>query len=175
MFEKFFPDIFVDKFIDITPKLLSDKRISAVILDIDNTLVHYDVEEPTEEVMNWIYSLQEMGIKACILSNAKKPRVEKFNEKLGLNYIYKAGKPSIKGYLKAAELMHVQPYQTAVIGDQIFTDIYGGKRSSMLSILVKPISLIEIWPIRLKRLLEGFILYRYKKSGLGRSSVMKSK
>jgi HAD superfamily phosphatase (TIGR01668 family) len=164
MIEKFFPNIDVNAFGDVTPKMLIDNRISAVILDIDNTLVTYAVEEPTKEVIEWINLLKSNGINACLVSNAKKARVEKFNEKLGINYIFKAGKPKLSGFLKAAEVMHVQPYQTAVIGDQIFTDIYGGRRANMFTILVKPISEVEIWPIRVKRFFEKFIIYFYKNS-----------
>jgi HAD superfamily phosphatase (TIGR01668 family) len=164
MLQRFFPDLILDNFKEVSYEILEKKNIKAIILDIDNTLVTYDQLEPTEDVISWVRDLQKKDIKLSIVSNAKAPRVEKFNKKLNLFIVSKAAKPSTYGFLKALEQMKVEPYQTAVIGDQIFTDIYGGKRANMLTILVKPISNNEIFPIRIKRWVEKFVFYRYYKT-----------
>lgn len=158
MFEKFFPKIYVDNIYEITPELLKSHRIEAVILDIDNTLVTYEMIVPTDEVVEWIEVLKKNKIKVCILSNASKERVAEFSKGLDIYAVHRASKPSTKGFIKAIKEMKVQPFQTAVIGDQIFTDIYGGNKSSMFTILVKPITIKEILPIRIKRMLEKPVL-----------------
>ena len=118
-------------------------------------------KEADEEALNWIESVKKKGFKVCIVSNASQKRVERFNESLKLNAIHRASKPGSKSFLKAMELMGTKPSETAVIGDQIFTDVYGGNRLNMFTILVKPIDSREFIGVRLKRALEGVVLARY--------------
>ena len=53
---------------------------------------------------------------------------------------------------------------TVLIGDQLFTDVWGAKRVGIRNILVKPINPKEEIQIVLKRRLEWIILYFYKKT-----------
>ena len=59
---------------------------------------------------------------------------------------------------------------TLFVGDQLFTDVWGAKRTGIYSILVKPIHPKEEIQIVLKRYLEKIVLAEYKrhmkKSGL---------
>ena len=87
-----------------------------------------------------------------------------FNEKIQVDYIYNAHKPSTKNYLRAMEIMGTDRSNTMFIGDQLFTDIWGAKRSGIRSILVKPIYPKEEIQIVLKRYLEKVVLHFYKKS-----------
>lgn len=86
-----------------------------------------------------------------------------FNEEIGVNYIYDAHKPSTKNYKKAMEIMGTDLHNTIFIGDQLFTDVYGAKRTGIRNILVKPIHPKEEIQIILKRYLEKIVLYFYKK------------
>ena len=56
------------------------------------------------------------------------------------------------------------------IGDQLFTDVWGAKRTGMKSILVKPIYPKEEIQIVLKRYLEKIVLHFYKKENEKRMS-----
>jgi hypothetical protein len=102
--------------------------------------------------------------KACIVSNASKKRVIRFNERLRLYAIHRASKPGTGAFLKASRLMELKPANIAVIGDQIFTDVYGGNRAGMFTILVKPIHKKENTFVMLKRFPEKIVLKKYKKS-----------
>jgi len=86
-----------------------------------------------------------------------------FNEEIGVNYIYDAHKPSRKNYLKAMEMMGTDLQNTVFVGDQLFTDVYGAKRTGIRNILVKPIYPKEEIQIVLKRYLEKIVLHFYKK------------
>ena len=79
-------------------------------------------------------------------------------------YIYKAGKPSVKNYYKAMELMGTKQSTTLFVGDQLFTDVYGANRAGIYGILVRPIHPKEEIQIVLKRYLEAVVLHFYKKS-----------
>ena len=87
-----------------------------------------------------------------------------FNEKIQVDYVYNAHKPSTKNYLKAMEIMGTDKDTTVFIGDQLFTDVWGAKRSGIPSILVKPIHPKEEIQIVLKRYLERIVLFFYKRS-----------
>lgn len=65
--------------------------------------------------------------------------------------------------MKGASLMELKPTETAVIGDQIFTDIMGGRKAKMFTILVEPIDRKELFIVWMKRFPEKFVLAAYHK------------
>lgn len=164
MIEKFYPSLKVDKAQDIKLEMLAKNKIKGLILDIDNTLVPEHVAEADQKAVKWIEKLKEAGFKVCIVSNASQKRVVKFNEKLKVYAIHRASKPGRKAFMKAVRLMEIETYETAVIGDQIFTDIYGGNKLNMFTILVKPIDKREVIFVKVKRIAEKCILAMHEKS-----------
>ena len=159
----FVPDIMFENALDIAPELLLSKGIRVVILDIDNTLVTYGVAEPTEEVIAWIDTLKNAGLGVAIASNNHAPRVELFNEKIGVFATCESKKPSARAVKAACEHFGVQPSETAVIGDQIFTDVWCARNAGALAILVKPIPYPENLFFKCKRVLEKPFIRAYRK------------
>ncbi|MBP5222136.1 MAG: HAD-IA family hydrolase, partial [Lachnospiraceae bacterium] len=102
--------------------------------------------------------------QTLLLSNNKEPRVKSFSDDVNSKYLYRSGKPNPKGYRRAMELLGTTPETTVFVGDQLFTDIWGAKRSGILSYLVKPIHPKEEIQIVIKRYAEWFVLYFYHKS-----------
>ena len=145
--------------------MLLKMGMEAVVLDIDNTLVPHNEPEPTEEVREFLTDMRKHGIKICVVSNNSKDRVEPFCKKLDIEYfVYSAFLPAAYGYVKAAEKMGMKPEKTAAIGDQIFTDIWGGNRAGCVTMLVKPIKLGNEGDfIALKRKMEKIVLERMEK------------
>ncbi len=133
-----------------------------MIFDVDNTLVPHD-EPADERARNLFQEFHAMGMETCLLSNNREPRVAAFAGCVGTKYIYKGGKPSVKGYLKAMELMGTEKDTTIFVGDQLFTDVYGANRTGICSYLVKPIHPKEEIQIVVKRYLEAVVLWFYKK------------
>ena len=86
-----------------------------------------------------------------------------FADEIQAGYIENAHKPSVKNYRKAMELLGTDTGNTIFIGDQLFTDVYGAKRTGIRNILVKPIHPKEEIQIVLKRYLEKIVLHFYKK------------
>lgn len=131
-----------DRVTDISPQKLAAKGIKLVLADLDNTLVPYQVTEPTPELFAWKQALNDNGITLFLLSNSRKPtRPGDFAGKLGIPFIGHAGKPRKKGYLAAMERIGVSPEQTVMVGDQIFTDTWGAHNAGVTPLLVKPIRL----------------------------------
>ena len=127
---------------DIDPAALARRGITLLLADLDNTLVPYGVPEPTEAVRAWNRALEEAGVTLFVLSNNRHPqRPERFAHALGVPFLGHAGKPRPAGFRRAMEQMGRTPAQTAIVGDQIFTDILGGRNAGVLTLLVEPIRL----------------------------------
>jgi len=162
MFERFFPDEYRASAYVIPYEELYKKGYRGVIFDIDNTLVPHD-HPADERAVRLFERLTVTGFSTCLLSNNKEPRVKMFNERIHTGYIYNAHKPSTRNYVKAMEMMGTDVTNTMFVGDQLFTDVWGAKRTGILSILVKPLHPKEEIQIVLKRYLEKIVLYFYKR------------
>ena len=139
LFETFYPDAWMDSTYQIDFDELYKKGYRGLIFDIDNTLVPHG--EPADERAKALFAhLKELGFSCCLLSNNQLERVQMFNKDVQVYFIEDAHKPSRKNYRKAMELMHTDLSNTMFIGDQLFTDVYGAKRTGMANILVKPVS-----------------------------------
>jgi len=163
MFERFFPDEWEESAYCIDYEAYYEAGYRGLIFDIDNTLVPHGADAD-ERAIALIERLKNIGFDICLLSNNKKPRVERFNKDVNVNYIFKAGKPYSKNYYVAAMMTRTSFKSTLVIGDQLFTDIYGGKLAQFHTILVNPIDKKEDFFVRFKRLLEKPVMMFYKHS-----------
>lgn len=163
MIEKYYPDLYCDSIRHIDLAKLKEQGIKGIILDIDNTLVPMHSMDADENAISWIKELKDTGFVVCILSNATEKRVLRFNKNIDVIAIHRAYKPAGKAFLKAANQMGLEPESIAMVGDQIFTDIHGGNKANMYTILVKPIDKKEILFVRLKRGPEKLVLGSFNK------------
>lgn len=162
LFNSFYPDEYLDSAYDIDYEDLYKKGYRGIIYDIDNTLVPHGF--PSDDKSLALFKrLRLIGFKTMVLSNNKEPRVKMFCDVVDTPYIFKANKPGRRGYQNAMRLMDTSCKNTLLIGDQIFTDIYGARRTGIYSILVKPIHPKEEIQIVLKRILEKIVLFFYLK------------
>jgi len=162
MFKMFFPDDRASSTYSIDFKKLYARGYRGIIFDIDNTLVPHGA--PADQKAKALFEeLRADGFKTCLISNNKEPRVKPFADAVGSRYVFDAHKPSRKNYLKAMQIMKTDIKSTVFIGDQLFTDVWGAKRTGMYNILVMPINPKEEIQIVLKRYLEKIVLYFYEK------------
>lgn len=167
MINTFYPDLYLNSVDEITPQILHDNKIQGIILDIDDTLVGFRATVPSDSVSSWIKTMKENNIKLCILSNNNSKRVKTISELYDLPGVHRAFKPFRRGFYAAAKLLGLKPNQTAVAGDQIFTDVWGANVSGMFSILIKPIDKRNDILFRLKRGLERRIIKNYDRRKAG--------
>ena len=160
MFQNLYPDEDYDSSYDIDYEAYYQQGYRGILFDVDNTLVEHD-QPVTLEAIGLFERLQAMGFETCVISNNREDRVKPLADTLESHYVYKAGKPSARGYREGMEHMGTTSETTLFVGDQIFTDIWGANRAGMHSILVKPIAKHEEIQIILKRRLEWFILRGY--------------
>ena len=149
---------------DVTPEFLQKAGIEVLLSDIDNTLAPYEQPEPDAQIVAWVGSLQKAGIRLAFLSNNHAERVELFNKTLGVPVCYDAHKPLVKNAKKMMKRLGGNKKNTALIGDQIFTDVLCAHLGGFRAILVPPIVDRTDRGTRFKRRLEkGFLKRYYKK------------
>lgn len=149
---------------DITVGFLKENNITALLLDVDNTMsVAHGNKTLRAGLPEWLSKMKENGISLIILSNAKKERAKRFADSVGLPVVGLAAKPLPFGYLKAVKSLKVKRKNAAMVGDQVFTDILGGKLSGVKTILVTDITPEDKLNFKIKRSLEKKLLKRWKK------------
>jgi HAD superfamily phosphatase (TIGR01668 family) len=145
------PGYSVNKNTDISPTLLINAGIKFLMIDIDNTICSYDEKMPAEEIHAWISGLKENGITPGLVSNSSRlMRVHEFAEAFDIRSVAKAGKPSTHNMRHLIESSGFSLNESAMVGDQIITDVLAANRLGILSIIVKP-----------KKLKNIFFLIRY--------------
>lgn len=133
------PDLTAQTVYDLAPADLVRRGVRFVILDVDNTLAPYTVQEADENMRAWVDGLRGAGLELFILSNNRGERPARFAAALGLPFRKKAWKPFPR---QARAVMAERGYsgaETAFIGDQIYTDVACAKWCGARAVLVHPI------------------------------------
>ena len=158
-----YPKLYLSSVKDITIEILNKNNIKALILDIDNTLIDY-YKNLSEDIIKWAAGLKQQGIILYILSNTnKEEKVRTVAEKLKIEYEFFAKKPFKKGFIKIQKKLNIPESNIGVVGDQIFTDVIGGNRCNMFTILVDPVDSKDFWYTAWKRPLEDKIKKKLNK------------
>lgn len=159
--KKLYPDLLYEKIEDIDLELLKERGIKGFILDIDNTLVipHTHADDRAKA---FVKKIKDNGFKACIVSNNIYERAKAFAEEVDLDFVCDGNKPSARPFNLAKDKLRLENKEIAVVGDQIFTDVWGGNRQNMTTILVNPICDKENKFIKFKRMMERLIMRGYK-------------
>lgn len=138
---------------DISLEYLRQQDVRLVMLDFDNTIVPYTTDIPTPEMARWLYALRASGLQVCVVSNSKKPRVVEFCRQYGLDCVTHARKPFPNGIRRCLQRYGIPAERSALIGDQIYTDVLGANCAGVCSILVSSIHNHTIW-LQLRHVLE---------------------
>ena len=162
----FLPDAHVNSIYDIELEQLKERGIKGIIADLDNTLVGAKEPLANPKLESWFKSVKQLGIQVVIVSNNNESRVSTFAKPLSIPFIFAAKKPQNRAFRKALNLMNLSPEETAVVGDQLMTDVLGGNRSGLHTVWVKPVSAADDgFFTRMNRRMERWVLLRMKKKG----------
>lgn len=160
------PDAVYESLYMVDLDALAARGIRGLIVDLDNTLVEYGNSAVPIEARDWVRGARAKGFKVCIASNARTGRVRSFAAAFGIPGIANAGKPIRRAFRRAMRLLGTTPSETAVIGDQVFTDVLGGNRMKAYTVLVNPLSKKELGATRMMRRLERKVLKRLVRRGM---------
>ena len=162
-FQRFYPTYNYKSVENIPYYLIEENNIKLILIDMDNTIIDKKGNY-SKDIKEWIDRMKRSGIKIYIFSNSILSKlVRKVSKELKVNYYYSAKKPFLKGFKEITKREKVKPENMLMIGDQLFTDIWGGNRFGIKTILVKPISQKEGLYTKCKRPFEKLVLKKYNK------------
>lgn len=164
--EKFMPDMYQKSIHTINYDKLYESGIRFLLFDLDNTIACIEVKKPNQKLKKLFNNLQKKGFKIIIFSNAFKNRIKPFAEELKVEYNSRSGKPKSRGFIKIMKKYNFEPYQTALIGDQLLTDVKGGNKVGITTILINPISSKEFIFTKVNRIFERRIFAKMSKQNL---------
>lgn len=152
------PDVVVSAAHDVTPELLSDRGVKAVMVDLDDTILASNETQPGENIRSWLNSLRDAGLPVALVSNGARERVERCCQELEIEGFHLAGKPFWWAFQRGLKRLGYSASETAMIGDQLFTDVLGANLAGMVSVLVRPLTPGKLPHTRAARYLERWIL-----------------
>lgn len=161
MFDRFYPDVYIKNIYSIDYEKLKELNIHTLVFDLDNTLAPFDIEYPDEKTKLFLDKLVADGFLVLIVSNNALERVTKFTKTLNVSFIHKAGKPKISKIKNFILESGGKLEESAIIGDQLFTDMWVGTRLNILKILVEPIATRDEFTVKLKRGIEKLVFKNY--------------
>ena len=162
----FIPDMYQKSIYTINYEKLIEDGIRCLLFDLDNTCVPYVEKKPNQKLKDLFDRLKEMGFKVIIFSNAPKKRLEPFKNFLVVDCSYSSKKPSKRKFLKVLKMFNFDLSETAIVGDQLFTDIFGGNRVGIKTILVNPMSSEDMIFTKIFRILEKRQYSKMNKRGI---------
>lgn len=162
IFRKFYPTYKYKSVESIPYSLVEENNIKLIMLDMDNTIIDYKESKYSKEMKEWAKRMKRNGVALYILSNSPFGKlVKRIAAELGMKYYYNAGKPSLRGFKKIMEIEKVEKENMLMVGDQIFTDVFGGNRFGIKTVLVSPINSKERLHTKVKRPFEKIVIKRY--------------
>jgi uncharacterized protein len=168
MLHRFCPRLVVPTVTALPPEFFLSQGLTAALLDLDNTLVQWHQTAVEPAVAEWVAGLAAAGVRCCLASNTHRPgRLAELAQSLGVPFERGVAKPWGAGLRRCLARLGAAPEETAMIGDQIFTDIWGGNRCGLYTILVQPMSAREFIGTRmLSRPLEKAVLAALRRRGM---------
>ncbi|MEA2022264.1 MAG: YqeG family HAD IIIA-type phosphatase [Candidatus Caldatribacteriota bacterium] len=165
MFEILKPKAYLESLTNIDLKKLKNKmKIKGIVIDLDNTTVAWGEDDVDVNIKKWINEAKEINISICLVSNTLSGRVKKFAEIFNIPYLSNSFKPFNLSFKKATKILKTEYSETIVIGDQIFTDILGGNRLNIYTVLVAPLGKRDSIGTFIQRSLEKLILAYWLKT-----------
>lgn len=146
---KTYPDV-----THITRRELDALGVRTLLLDLDGTLMRSGSTDMRADIAEWIRELSKTGTVIFLLSNNRSPeRVRAVAERFGLPWTWHAGKPRRSALDAVRQELAPEPDSTAVVGDQIFTDMLLARRCGVMGLLVESMD-DHRWYYRLRLLAE---------------------
>lgn len=163
--EKLRPDIYQKQLRDIHFNVLKEEGIKVLLFDMDNTILKYKKKEIDQELKDMIKALKH-EFTVLLFSNAGYAKVKKISESLDVDFLATVFKPSKLGFKKVFKKYKVIPEEVAIIGDQLFTDIKGGNKMGITTILIDPLDENESFFTKINRIREKKMMKKMGAAGL---------
>ena len=159
MFKIFQPTWHAHAIYDLTPEVLREHGIKAVLTDLDNTLIAWNNPYGTDQLRQWLKQMKAANMPVMVVSNNSYQRVGRALANFSLPYIAYSLKPLPFGVKKALQHLHINLDEAVLVGDQLLTDILAGHTSGVRTILVDPIVSSDAFFTKFNRMFEKIIFH----------------
>ncbi len=156
------PDAMVERVEDISPEMLAGWGTRGIALDLDNTIVPWHTAQLRPGIAAWVAALQRAGMRICLLTNNYAQHARDVAAALNVPIVAGALKPAPFAFRRALKAMGTGSAASVMVGDQLFTDVLGGKLVGMRVVLVQPIGAREFPTTKIMRLLERPFIARLR-------------
>ncbi len=164
--KNYIPDIYQKSIYLIDYSKLLSSGIDTLLFDLDNTILEPKEKEISSKAKDLFVSLKQKGFKIIIFSNSSKKRVLRSSKYLGVRGVYFALKPLGYKFKKLINEYDFDKNKMAIIGDQLLTDILGGNKIGIKTILVVPITIDDSIFTIFNRFIERRIMKKLEKKDL---------
>ena len=135
------PNLSLRSIYELTPARLNELGIRFLLLDLDNTLAEYGCAAPEARLIEWLKDIEHAGVEPFILSNNRHDHPARFSQMINIGFVGKAKKPNPAVLLRVMKEHGYEKSETALVGDQIYTDIFCARRAGVLAAAVRPVSI----------------------------------
>jgi len=156
--EKYIPDIYVKSIYYIDYEKLKERGIKCILFNLDNTIAPLSIKKPNKKIKDHFQKLKNMGFKLIIFANSGKTRLKPFKEELEVDCAFSCKKPMRKKFDLILKEYKYNISEVVIVGDNIITDVLGGNKVGITTILVNPISNKEKFVTKLCRICEKKIM-----------------
>lgn len=136
---------------DITPEVVRELGLEAILFDLDNTTVKDATLSTIPGAISWIKALKEAGIKVAMVTNTPHIRALWFSRTFGVRFHAYAKKPLPMGLLRMSRKLKVPIEKIGMVGDQVFTDVAAANRCGAVPLLVDPVENKWFWKNHYKK------------------------
>ncbi|MBS1954741.1 MAG: YqeG family HAD IIIA-type phosphatase [Cyanobacteria bacterium SZAS-4] len=144
---------------DIDLDMLVRDGIKGIIFDLDSTIMAPRSGKITAETATWLELARARFQLAVVSNNKNDPYIKQVQEHLNMIVLGRAAKPSAKLFLQVLEMFKLRADEVVVVGDRPLTDVWGGQRAGMKTILVWPLKSMNepSWILFFRKLERCFI------------------
>ena len=164
--ENYIPDIYVKSIYYIDYEKLKERGIKCILFDLDNTIAPLSLKQPNKKIKELIEKLKKLGFKVIIFSNSGKTRLKPFKDELEVDCAFSCKKPMRNKFDLILKEYKFEISEVVIVGDNIITDVLGGNKVGITSILVNPISTKEKPTTKICRIYEKHIMKKLAKKEL---------
>lgn len=164
--EYYVPDVYQESIFTVNYKKLYSSGIRFLLFDLDNTIAPYNHSDIDDKTIDLFNMLKRNGMIPILFSNSPKRRVEQFAKKLEVDYVSSARKPFSTKFLETMKKYKFKVTETAIIGDQLLTDIKGGNKAGIVTVLVDPIDHYDPFWTKLARMREKTLKEKMRDLGI---------
>ena len=119
---------------------LLSRGIGAAVIDVDRTLLSGRNVRLSVPVKAWMVDARQSLQLHLFSNNPSQRRISAVADQLDVGFTCGARKPHRAALRRVVADLKLPPERIAMVGDRLFTDVLGGNRLGLFTVLVRPVA-----------------------------------